>query len=97
MTRLHSTARRDFNGSSHGDASFITDGHKAIFMALTSGEPNFCLTSVYVNGRPGVAVVHVSMDERDRRILLMPCFVAITPGMKLRTIEGDEFEMKEAA
>lgn len=95
MTRLHSTARREFNGNSHGEASFISDGHKAIFMALTSGEPNFCLTSVYVNGRPGVAIVHIGLDERDRRILLMPCFVAVMPGIKLRTMDGDEFELKD--
>jgi len=94
MTRS-ATARRDFNGNSHGDLCFIGDGHKAVFTALTSGEPNFCLTSIYVNGKPGVAIVHVSMDERDKRILLMPCFVAVAPGMKLRTIEGDEFEMKD--
>lgn len=92
-----SIVRRDFNGSSHGETSFITDGHKAVFMALTTGEPNFCLTSVYVNGRPGVAVVHVGIDEGDRRILMMPCFVSITPGMKLRMLDGDEFEMKDAA
>jgi len=95
MTRLHSAARREFNGSSHGEASFITDGHKAVFMALTSGEPGFCLTSVYVNGRPAVAVVHVGIDEADRRILMAPCFVSITPGMKLRSLDGDEFEMKD--
>lgn len=97
MGTAHSTARRDFNGSSHGEASFITDGHKAVFMAMTSGEPGFCLTSVYVNGRPGVAIVHVDVDHRDKRVLLMPCFVAIMPGMKLRTVDGDEYEMKDAA
>lgn len=95
METAHSTARREFNGISHGDASFITDGHKAIFLALTSGEPNFCLTSVYVNGRPGVAIVHVGADHRGKRIVMMPCFVAIAPGMKLRTLDGDEFEMKD--
>jgi hypothetical protein len=95
MRTAHSTARREFNGSSHGDASFIEDGHKAIFMALTSGEPGFCLTSVYVNGKPGVAIVLVERDDRAKRILLAPCFVSITAGMKLRTLDGDEYEMKD--
>ena len=97
MVKLQTIARRDFNGSSHGERSFITDGHKDVFLALTSGEPNFCLTSVYVNGRPAVAIVHVGVDEPARRILMAPCFVSLTPGMKLRDLAGDEFEMADAA
>ena len=95
MTRSATALSRDFNDNSHGDLSFIEDGHKAVFMALTSGEPNFCLTSIYVNGRPGVAIVHVGIDERSKRFLMTPCFVSVVPGLRLRTVEGEELGMNE--
>lgn len=87
---LQSIVRRSFNGSSHGQRSHITDGHKAVFLALTSGEPNFCLTSLYVNGRPAVAIV--LLGRNGERVEIAPCFVSITPGMKLRAMDGTEYE-----
>lgn len=87
---VQSIARRNFNGSSLGRLSHITDGHKAVFLALTGGEPNFCLTSVYVNGRPAVAIVLLNRTEQG--VEVAPCFVSITPGMKLRTMDGEEHE-----
>lgn len=87
---VQSPVRRNFNGSSHGQRSHITEGHKAVFLAMTSGEPNFCLTSVYVNGRPAVAIV--LLGRTPEGIEIAPCFVSITPGMKLRTMEGEEYE-----
>ncbi|MGH2343260.1 hypothetical protein ACRC7T_17460 (plasmid) [Segnochrobactraceae bacterium EtOH-i3] len=91
MRAMQSACRANFNHYSHGNVSFITEGHKDVFTALTAGMPNFCLTSIYVNGRPAVAVVLV--DREGDRITMAPCFVSITPGMKLRSLDGDEYEM----
>lgn len=93
---MQSAARREFNGSSTGGISHITDGHKAVFMAMTSGEPNFCLTSIYVNGKPGVAIVLVG-PGKPGQVEMAPCFVSITPGMKLRMMDGYEWEWREGA
>lgn len=91
MRAMKNTCRHSFNHHSHGEISFITDGHKDVFMALTAGMPNFCLTSIYVNGRPAVAVVLV--EREGERFTMAPCFVSITPGMKLRSLDGFEYEM----
>lgn len=93
--RVQSKARRNFNGSSHGGSSHITEEQRTLFLAMTSGMPNFCLTSIYVNGVPAVAIVLV--DRNEDGIGMSPCFVSITPGMKLRSLDGQEYEMQEAA
>lgn len=86
---MQTASRRAFNGSSFGSFTHITDGHKAVFMAMTAGEPNFCLTSIYVNGQPGVAIVLVEA-EAPGCIAVAPCFVSITKGMTLRMMDGEE-------
>lgn len=91
---IQSVTRRNFNASSHGGISHITDEHRALFLAMTGGAPNFCLTSCYVNGQPAVMIVLA--DRRDDNTLtLAPCFVTITPGMKLRTMDGQEYEWSD--
>ncbi len=88
MRAMQSACRANFNHYSHGNVSFITEGHKEVFTALTSGMPNFCLTSIYLNGRPAVAVVLV--DREGDHFTMAPCFVSITPGMTLRSLDGEE-------
>ncbi|WP_158810157.1 hypothetical protein [Beijerinckia sp. L45] len=51
--------RRFSNTNSSGGISYITDWHKAVFLAMTSGEPKFCLTSIHVKGDRAVAIVLV--------------------------------------
>ncbi len=87
---MQSTVRRNFTASSAGRQSHITEGHKAVFMALTAGEPNFCLTSIFLNGQPAVAIVLVGQDGPDT-ITMAPCFVSITNGMTLRDLDGHEY------
>jgi hypothetical protein len=90
MTNRTTTNR--FNTVSFGGISHITEGHKAVFMAMTAGAPNFCLTSVYVNGRPGVAIVLLDRESKDT-ITMAPCFVSVTEGMILCAMDGYEWRI----
>lgn len=63
--------------------SFITPGHVRVFQAIRSQlYDNITLTSVYVNGEPGVAIVMVD-EVGEGKAAVMPLFVALTSKMRL--------------
>ena len=63
--------------------SHITPGHVRVFQALRSPfYDNITLTSCWVNGEPGVAIVMID-EAGEGKVAVMPLFVAITPGMEL--------------
>ena len=68
----------------------ITEGHKALFSDLTSGESNcFCLLSCFVNGKPAAAICTVyKTDDDDDAVEIIPYFVSITNQMVLTDHEG---------
>lgn len=69
-------------------SSHITPGHVRVFQALRSPfYDNITLTSCWVNGEPGIAIVMLD-DAGEGKVAIMPLFVANTPGMKLR-FEGE--------
>ena len=68
--------------------SHITSGHVRAFQAVRSAlYDNITLTSCWVNGEPGVAIVMID-DAGEGKVAVMPLFAAITPGMDLR-FEGE--------
>jgi hypothetical protein len=63
--------------------SHITPGHVRVFQAIRSPfYDNITLTSCWINGEPGVAIVMVE-EAGEGKVGVMPLFVAITPGMEL--------------
>lgn len=82
-----------FNAASQGHITHISEGHKAVFTAMTAGAPNFCLTSVYVNGKPGVAIVLLDRQDQDT-ITMAPCFVSVTEDMTLCAMDGYEWRYR---
>jgi hypothetical protein len=71
--------------------SFITPGHVRAYQMLTSSlyTDNLTLTSCYINGEPGVAIVLVD-EVGENKVAVMPLFVAITPQMKLAFVGEEE-------
>lgn len=70
--------------------SHISPGHVRAFQMLTSTlyADNLTLTSCWINGDPGVAIVLIDHVGEDK-VAVMPLFVAITPQMDLRFIGED--------
>jgi hypothetical protein len=69
--------------------NFITPGHVRAYQMITSQlYDNVTLTSVYINGDPGVAIVLVD-HVGENKVAVMPLFVAITASMKLE-FPGEE-------
>lgn len=67
----------------------ITDNHRAVFDALTSGEyDNFALFSCFVDGKPATAIVAVNRAGEDYTIT--PLFVSVTGDMVLTDHDGAE-------
>jgi hypothetical protein len=61
----------------------ITQEHRQVFNALTSGEySNFALFSCFVNGEPASAIVAINKPGGDE-YQITPLFVSVTPGMRL--------------
>lgn len=71
--------------------SFITPGHVRAYQMLTSTlyEDKLTLTSCWINGDPGVAIVLVD-EIGENKVAIMPLFVAITPQMKLAFADEQE-------
>ena len=68
----------------------ITQEHRKVFQALTSGDyTNFALFSCFVNGEPASAIVAINKPAGDE-YQITPLFVSITPGMTLIDHEGIE-------
>jgi hypothetical protein len=66
----------------------ITQEHRQVFNALTSGEyNNFALFSCFVNGEPASAIVAINKPDGDE-YQITPLFVSVTPGMRLIDHEG---------
>lgn len=71
--------------------SHITPGHVRAYHMITSqlyGD-NITLTSCWINGEPGVAIVLIDHVGEDK-VAVMPLFVAITPEMKLVFVGEEE-------
>lgn len=65
----------------------ITDAHKHVFEALTSGRyDNFALFSCFLNGEPAAAIVAVHRDGDD--YVMTPLFVSVTDNMVLVDHDG---------
>jgi hypothetical protein len=71
--------------------SHITPGHVRAYHMLTSTlyADNLTLTSCWINGEPGVAIVLIEHVGEDK-VAVMPLFVAITPQMKLVFVGEEE-------
>jgi len=71
--------------------SHITPGHVRAYHMLTSTlyEDRLTLTSCWINGEPGVAIVLLDRVGEDK-MAVMPLFVAITPEMKLVFVGEEE-------
>lgn len=64
--------------------------HKKAFNALVSGRyDNFALFSIFVNGERSSAIVTVVPNESGG-MNIVPLFVAVTPGMRLKDHDGRE-------
>ena len=69
----------------------ITEEHRRVFEALTSGEhDNFALFSCFLGTEPAAAIVAVNRcppaeegGEPEYEYAISPLFVGIVPGMKL--------------
>ena len=72
----------------------ITEEHRRVFQALTSGDyGNFALFSVFVGGEPGAAIVAVNErppagEGGKRGFEIRPLFVSLTPGMTVADHDG---------
>ena len=72
----------------------ITEEHRRAFQALTSGDyDNFALFSVFVDGKPGAAIVAVnesppSGEGAQPGFEICPLFVSLTPGMSVTDHDG---------
>ena len=71
--------------------SHITPGHVRAYHLLTSTlyEDRLTLTSCWINGDPGVAIVLID-EVGEGKLAVMPLFVAITPQMKLVFVGEEE-------
>lgn len=61
-------------------ATNITEAHRDVFNALTSGEyDNFALVSTIFDGEPTATIATVTLDEGE--YLVTPVAVLVTPAM----------------
>ena len=75
------------NASDDVPGTNITETHRHVFNALTSGRyENFALFSCFVNGSPTAAIVAITGDGDSFDI--RPLFVAVTGDMRLSDHEG---------
>lgn len=69
----------------------ITDKHREIFEALTSGEyTNFALFSCFVDGHPTAAIVAEEPDPATGESQITPLFVAVNHAMELTDHDGNK-------
>lgn len=65
----------------------ITDQHRHVFEAITSGNySNFALFSCFVDGEPAVAIVTVNEDGPG--YVIQPLFVSVTDKMVVTDHDG---------
>ena len=74
----------------------ITEEHRRVFEALTSGEhDNFALLSCFLGTEPAAAIVTVNRcppaeEGGEPEYVVSPLFVSVTPDMKLTDHDGRE-------
>ena len=77
------------NSKDEESTTNITDKHKAVFEALTSGEYcNFALFSCFLGDEPTAAIV--SIIETESEYDITPLFVAVTPKMLEMLVDHDK-------